>query len=134
MDYPVTSRRFFEALREGRVTGVRCVGCGALHAPPVMVCGGCGGSSLAAVDLSPRGVVRTFTVIRVPPEGFEAPYVVGMVELDDGPWLVGRIEAADPAGAGMELIGRRVAVRHALLPGDRYSAGERDIVVFDLVP
>ena len=43
--------------------------------------------------MSGRGKVVTFTVIRYPPEGFEkeAPYVVALVDLDEGPRVIGRI-------------------------------------------
>jgi uncharacterized OB-fold protein len=42
------------------------------------------------------GKVATFTVIRYPPSGFEkeAPYVVGLVDINGGPRVIGRISAA----------------------------------------
>ncbi len=45
--------------------------------------------------LSGRGRVVTFTVIRYPPEGFEkdAPYVVALVDLENGPRVIGRVTA-----------------------------------------
>lgn len=45
--------------------------------------------------LSGQGRVVTFTVIRYPPEGFEkdAPYVVALVDLENGPRAIGRITA-----------------------------------------
>lgn len=41
-----------------------------------------------------RGKITTFTVIRYPPEGFEqeAPYVVALIDLDDGPRVIGRVD------------------------------------------
>ena len=44
---------------------------------------------------SGRGRVATFTVIRYPPEGFEgeSPYVVGLIDIEDGPRVMGRILA-----------------------------------------
>lgn len=45
--------------------------------------------------MSGRGRIATFTVIRYPPEGFEkdAPYVVALVDLEEGPRVIGRIIA-----------------------------------------
>jgi uncharacterized OB-fold protein len=42
------------------------------------------------------GKVATFTVIRYPPSGFEkaAPYVVGLIDINGGPRVIGRISAA----------------------------------------
>jgi uncharacterized OB-fold protein len=43
------------------------------------------------------GKLATFTVIRHPPKGFEAeaPYIVGLVDIDNGTRVIGRI-SADP--------------------------------------
>jgi uncharacterized OB-fold protein len=49
-------------------------------------------------------------VIRVAPQGFEPPYLVAVVELEDGPWVLGNIEGIDPEEAELSLIGRRVEV------------------------
>jgi uncharacterized OB-fold protein len=52
---------------------------------------------MGEVLLSGRGKIATFTVIRYPPKTFEkdAPYVVGLVDLENGPRVIGRI-AANP--------------------------------------
>ncbi len=46
-------------------------------------------------SLSGRGKVATFTVIRYPPKGFEkqVPYIVALIDLDEGPRVIGRITA-----------------------------------------
>jgi uncharacterized OB-fold protein len=43
--------------------------------------------------LSGKGKIATFTVIRYPPEEFEkdSPYVVGLIDLENGPRVIGRI-------------------------------------------
>jgi len=44
---------------------------------------------------SGRGKIVTYTVIRYPPEGFEgeSPYVVGLIDIEDGPRVMARIAA-----------------------------------------
>ena len=60
-----------------------------------------------------RGRVWTFTVIRYPPEGFEneAPYVVAIVEIENGPRVIGRVMSSSPEevkiGSEVELTGNR---------------------------
>jgi uncharacterized OB-fold protein len=46
------------------------------------------------VELSGRGTIASFTLIRYPPKGFEkdAPYIVGLVDLEDGLRVIGRIK------------------------------------------
>jgi len=91
----------------------------------------CASEALDVVEFSGEGVVRTFTVVRVPPEGFEAPYVLGLVELEEGPWLLGRLVAVHHDEVSTDIIGRRVVIGHMELAGDKFSAGDRVIVTFE---
>ena len=130
MEYKLTAKMFAEALKEGKLLGLKCNKCGAYTVPPKKVCMECGSEDLEIAQLSGKGQIQTFTVIRVPPEGFDAPYVVGMAELDEGPWLMGNIVDVDCDEASMDLIGKRVNVGHKVHPGDKFSAGEMVAVTF----
>ncbi|MBC7324574.1 MAG: Zn-ribbon domain-containing OB-fold protein [Moorella sp. (in: Bacteria)] len=132
MKYPLTYKQFYEGLKQGKVLGLKCRSCGAYTAPPKMCCAECTGSNLEVVELSGRGEIKTFTVIRVPPEGFTAPYIVAMAELEEGPWLLGNLEGVDADQASLDLIGKKVKVGHKVIPPMRYSAGEGVAVTFSL--
>ncbi len=132
MQYPLTYKQFYEGLKQGKVLGLKCRSCGAYTAPPKMCCAECTGSNLEVVELSGRGEIKTFTVIRVPPEGFTAPYIVAMAELEEGPWLLGNLEGVDADQASLDLIGKKVKVGHKVIPPMRYSAGEGVAVTFSL--
>ncbi|MCL0104588.1 Zn-ribbon domain-containing OB-fold protein [Dehalococcoidia bacterium] len=132
MEYKLTHKAYTGALRENRLLGLKCNACGGCTVPPKKVCIECASEDLDIVELSGRGEIRTFTVIRVAPEGFQAPYIVGIVELDEGPWLMGNIIDVDCNEATMDMIGRRVRLGHAVIPGDKYSAGERVTATFGL--
>jgi uncharacterized OB-fold protein len=54
----------------------------------------------------------------------EAPYTIVLVELEEGPWIMGNLIDIDPTKVGMELIGRKVKLGFKVFPGDLYSAGE----------
>jgi hypothetical protein len=64
----------------------------------------------------------------VAPEGREdeVPYTIVLVELDEGPWLMGNLVGMNPEKATIEaLIGKRVRMTETrVFPGDKYSAGE----------
>jgi len=105
---------FFNALLEGKLIGQKCKDCGAYTCPPKATCDNCGSRNLEKVELSGKGTIKTFTTTYVAPSGYEkeAPYVVAMVELDEGPWIIGRIDI-DPKEADeldQALIGKRVSV------------------------
>lgn len=117
-------------LKEGKLLGLKCQDCGAVTCPPMAVCRKCGSRKLEAVELSGRGELMTFTIIRVPPEGMEGPYIVSLVRTEEGPWVMGRLEAGGEAG--QELLGRKVRLSGAYVWSDKYSSGERVNPVFRL--
>lgn len=80
---------FVEQAREGRVLTRKCTGCGRLHLSTVYFCQGCGGSEFENHPVSGRGAVATYTIITVPPAGFEehTPYAWVVMGLDEAPGL-----------------------------------------------
>jgi len=99
-----------------------------------MVCGKCASPALDIVELSGKGEIQTFTTVYIAPEGRqdETPYVIVLVELGEGPWIMGNLVDIDPRQATMELIGKRVEMGHKVFPGDKYSAGDAARPVFSL--
>ena len=97
-----------------RLIGERCASCGATFFPRNAVCLGCGSKDLEECKLADRGKVVTWTVVRNPPEGFEkyAPYVVALVELEDGVQVLSQIVDVEPdeveTGMRVEAAFRRV--------------------------
>jgi len=133
MDYKLTFNTYRNALKEGKFLGLKCNQCQAYTVPPRKVCAECGSEDMEIVPLSGKGEIQTFTTIFVPPEGFgEAPYVVAMVKLDEGPWVMGNVEGVDPNCVTMDIIGRRVSVRCKVVPADKISAGERIALTFNI--
>lgn len=134
MEHKLTFKEYNEALKEDRLLGLKCQECGTITMPPKITCSKCQGTQLEVVQLSGKGTVQTFTTIFVPPEGreAEAPYVIVLVELDEGPWLMGNLGGVDPTKVTMDVIGKRVKLGHAIFPGDKFSAGELVRPLFSL--
>ncbi len=76
-----------------RLIGSRCERCGRIYYPPRRICPACKSREFEEMELSGRGRLVTFTVIRSPPKGYEryAPYVVGMVRLEEGVNVVSQV-------------------------------------------
>ena len=73
---------------EGELRFLRCDDCRYYIHPPSPLCPECLGRSLAPEAVSGRGVVHTYTVNHQPwIPGFDPPYVVAIVELDEQPGL-----------------------------------------------
>jgi uncharacterized OB-fold protein len=79
------SRPHWEGCREGVLRVQRCRDCGGFVFIPQPLCTHCQSEALEWVASSGRGVVYSHTVVHRPPRpAFEAPYVVAIVELEEG--------------------------------------------------
>ena len=134
MEHKLIFKNYNEALKQNKLLGLKCQVCGAITVPPKMVCRQCTSPDMEIVELKGAGKIRTFTTVYVASEGREneCPYVIVMVELDEGPWIMGNLGDIDPTQATMELIGKKVKMGHKVFPGDKYSAGEGARPLFSL--
>ena len=135
MEYKLTFKDFNEALKENKLLGLKCKECGIVTVPPKMVCRKCASPDMEVVELKGTGKIQTFTTCNVAPEGREdeVPYIILLVELDEGPWIMGNLTGTDPTTATVELIGKRVKMgKTKVFTGDKYSAGEGARPLFSL--
>ena len=109
------STPFWDGMREGRLMLQRCGSTGAYLFPPVTFCPG----SLETpewVEASGRATVFSWIVVRhpVPRDIYaeEVPYVVAIVELEEGCRMTGNLVECAPddvqAGMAVEIVYRRV--------------------------
>ncbi|MBA7634882.1 hypothetical protein ES703_42480 [subsurface metagenome] len=128
MEYKLTYKEYSEALKQNKLLGLKCKSCGTVTVPPKMVCRSCASPELEVLELKGAGRIQTFTTCNVAAEGRESevPYIVLLVELDEGPWVMGNLIGIDPEKVTMEtLMGKRVSMaKTRVFPGDKYSAGE----------
>jgi len=91
-----TIERFYDYLSQGKLMGTRCVGCTRLLVPPRPVCDKCFSQKMRWVELNPRGKILTFSEVHVANDEFQpfTPYVVAIVQLEDGVRLGGIVKEA----------------------------------------
>ena len=101
-DKPFNDYSYEKFLSEWKIMGSRCKKCGALALPPRPICTSCFASRMEWVQFNGDGKLAAFTSIAVAPplmakEGFgkNNPYVVGVVELEEGVKIVARITGVD---------------------------------------
>jgi len=101
-DKPFNDTSYEQFLNESKIMGSKCKKCGALSLPPRPVCISCFGREMEWVEFKGKGKLAAFTSITVAPpymakEGFNRnnPYLVGVVELDEGVKTVARIVGID---------------------------------------
>ena len=76
---------FIEAAKAGNVLARKCTKCDDLHLATVYFCSKCGSKEFEDSILKGTGKVVTYTIMTVPPAGFEdyTPYAWVVMELDD---------------------------------------------------
>ena len=108
-----------------RFEGAKCKGCGKIYFPPRLICPGCKSKEFEKTQLKKDGKILTYTIIRIPPSQFvdQAPYAMGVVELDDGVKLL--IQIADCDLEKID-IGMKVRVEFRKI----YEEGEAGIICY----
>lgn len=102
------SRPFWEGARSRELRIQRCTSCARHVFYPRLSCPFCGGRELEWVVASGKGTVYTYTVARRPTHAAFAdrgPYVIAIVELDEGPRMTTNIVGCSPEDV---TIGMRV--------------------------
>jgi uncharacterized OB-fold protein len=94
---PTPSRYWREIPQRYRFEAVKCTKCGKKLFPPRQICPECKGREFEKTKIAETGKILTYTVIHTPPQPFvdQAPYAVGIAELDDGVNLTSQIVDCD---------------------------------------
>lgn len=105
------SAEFFEAAAGDELVIKRCEDCEQALPPEAAVCTTCAGTALTWAPATGAGTLVSWTVVHRAPNHAYAdltPYIVGVVELAEGPWLYASVETEAPE-AGQAL---RAEFRH----------------------
>lgn len=124
------------------LVGNRCRRCGNLFFPPRAVCPAClRDDTLEPHPMGSQGTLETFSIVFQAPPGFEAPYLLGFIRLDEGPVIFSLLADCDPfnpdlaVGQRLELVigqvktdpqGRKVIGWLYRPTREREQAGEKE--------
>ena len=98
---------FVDYLKQGKVMGTRCKGCGLLFFPPRADCYQCLTSDMEWFEIAGAGKLLTYSKLQYGPVGFEGdlPYCIALVDYGDYK-VFGRISgdlAEDQIEIGMDM-------------------------------
>ena len=100
---------FWDGCAAGKLVLPRCDDCGEVIWYPRSLCPFCASTSTTNVEMSGAGTLYSFSIVRKGSGPFRehAPYVVAIVELDEGPRMMTNVVGADPETLA---VGARVRV------------------------
>ncbi len=87
---------FFDGLRRRKLLIQRCNDCGVAYYYPRPFCPECLSANVAWEEASGKGTLYSFVINYRSPPGFEAPYVIAVVELEEGPRMMTNLVGVEP--------------------------------------
>ncbi len=115
---------------QGALLGVKCGDCGVYAFGAAIYCQACTSAALEQVELGSHGTLYSYTQVHVPPAGWPGPvpYVLGQVELPQGPHVLAEIVECEPErlSIGLEL--------HLTLRPVRMEGSEDCVMVYKFRP
>ena len=123
---PISNATFADGIQREQLLGSRCDTCHQVYAPAIDWCGTCHRKIAACLALRGEGKLVAFTSTFIGPPwmnaagfGREEPYCCGVIELLDGPRVVGRVAGVDAARPEQIKLGMPVGI-------DWAASGEAD--------
>ncbi|WP_244483362.1 OB-fold domain-containing protein [Mesorhizobium sp. 1M-11] len=124
---------FWDAASRGRLCIQRCEACDKAVFYPRPICPHCWSRRLVWRDASGKGRLKSFSLVHKPGHAGwvpAAPYLVGLVELDEGPTMLSFIltgarapEVGDPLLLAPTQIGGRMLPAFKIDPNQRRNVG-----------
>jgi uncharacterized OB-fold protein len=85
------TRHYWEGARAGELRLQRCRSCSKAYFPPRPFCPNCGSADTEIFRASGRATLYSYVIHHRPMPGFEPPYAIAVVTLEEGPRLMTNI-------------------------------------------
>ncbi len=87
------TQHFWDGTRAGELRLQRCQACEKVYFPPRPFCAVCGDRRVQVFAASGRATLHSYVINQraMPDSGFEAPYAIAVVELEEGPRMMTNI-------------------------------------------
>jgi len=98
------TQAYWDACRNERLEVTACDRCGHLFLPPGPCCPKCWSAELSMQRVSGSGRIFSYVVYRrTYHPGMPAPYVVALIELDEGPRLISNVVGCEPEDVEIDM-------------------------------
>ena len=82
------TQHYWDGAREGELRLQRCLDQGHVYFPPRPFCPECSSREVEVFPASGRGRLYSYVIHHRPGPGFEPPYAIAVVELEEGPRMM----------------------------------------------
>ena len=86
------SQPYWDGCKQGLLRLQYCPKCRRYQFYPRILCSSCAQSGLEWVDVCGRGTIASFTIVARPvSKAYQSPYIIALVDLDEGPRMMSSI-------------------------------------------
>ena len=97
------TRHFWEGTRAGELRLQRCAACSHVYFPPRPFCPQCAAQDVQVFCASGRATLYSYVIHHRPAPGFEPPYSIAVVQLEEGPRMMTNIVQVEQTPQALQL-------------------------------
>ena len=97
------TRAYWDSAARGVLSVQQCRKCGTAYFYPRPVCPSCGATDIEWITASGRATLLSYVISHRPAPGFEPPFVIAVVRLEEGPQMMTNIVGVTPAPENLVL-------------------------------
>lgn len=97
------TQHYWDGAREGDLRLQTCQACDNTYFPPRPFCPECGSRDIAETKASGKAKLLSYVINHLPSPGFEPPFAIAIVELEEGPRLMSNILDCEQTPEALQL-------------------------------
>ncbi len=97
------TQHYWDGARAGELRLQKCDSCHSIYFPPRPFCPECGAREVSLVTASGRATLHSYVINHLPSPGFEPPFAIAVVELEEGPRLMSNIVECEQTPEALQL-------------------------------
>ena len=97
------TQHFWEGTKAGELRLQKCDACKHTYFPPRPFCPKCASRSVTTFKASGKGKLHSYVIHARPSPGFDPPYSIAVVELDEGPRMMTNIVGCPQTPEALQL-------------------------------
>ena len=97
------TQHYWDGAREGELRLQTCQTCDNTYFPPRPFCPECGSRDVAVTKASGKAKLLSYVINHLPSPGFEPPFAIAIVELEEGPRLMSNILDCEQTPEALQL-------------------------------
>lgn len=97
------TKHYWDGANDGELRLQTCNSCDHTYFPPRPFCPDCGSRDVKVIKASGKGRLFSYIINHLPTPGYTPPFVVAVVELDEGPRMMTNIVDCPQTPEAMEL-------------------------------